>query len=430
MIDIIKASNTEAMQKVWTRSQLNITAINDTVRNIIDQVINEKDTALYRFTEQFDGVRPANLKLDGSSLEAATEKLDEALLEALKQAAKNIRAFHGAQKPKNIDMMINGGRVEQRFTPLESVGLYIPGGTAAYPSTVLMSALPAKIAGVKNIVMITPPQKNGTVNPAILAAARIAGIDAVYTIGGAQGIAALAYGTESIPRVDKIVGPGNIYVAVAKQMVSIDVGIDMVAGPSEIAIIADETANPAFVAADLLSQAEHDPDAAAVLFTSSESFGRKVRQAVIRQTEKQPRRKIIEAALKDNGAIVITESLNESIRLVNKMAPEHLEIITEDPRDVAAMIVHAGAIFLGPWSAEPLGDYMAGPNHTLPTSGTARFKSALSTTDFYKATSIIDYDEPAFNNISEAIKAIANSEALYAHAAAITIRQEKEGTNE
>jgi histidinol dehydrogenase len=340
----------------------------------------------------------------------------------LQTAKTNIENYHALQTIKSFQIKKPDGTIiEQRVKPIMCVGIYVPGGSASYPSTVLMNAIPAKIAGVPRIVMITPPSVDG-IKDSVLVAAKIAGVDEIYTVGGAQGIAGLTYGTKQLPKVDKIVGPGNIYVAVAKRLVSGYVGIDMVAGPSEIAVLADEFANPEYIAADLLSQAEHDPLSAAILVTPSMILAQKVQEAIARQTRTLSRKQIIESSISNYGAIIVTNSLEEAIEVINKIAPEHLEIMTKHPYELVDSIQHAGAIFLGEHTPEPVGDYFAGPNHTLPTSGTARFQSALSTLDFIKKTSVVYYSESALQRDKDAIVGLCNEEGLTAHANAINVR--------
>jgi histidinol dehydrogenase len=335
--------------------------------------------------------------------------------------------FHENQAPRTRTIkQANGILLKELVRPIEKVGIYIPGGTAAYPSTVLMNAIPAAIARVKHIVMVTPPMKDGTIKDSLLVAARISGVDAIYTIGGAQAIASLTFGTQTIPKVDKIVGPGNLYVAMAKRLVSGYVGIDMVAGPSEIVILADETSNPSYAAADMLSQAEHDPYASSIVLTTSETIARNILDEAIRQTASLDRRDIIEKSLNRNGAIIVCETLASLIELANDVAPEHLEILLEKPDSIIDRIKNAGAIFVGPYTPEPVGDYFAGPNHTLPTSGSARFSSALSTRDFIKITTVSKYSKEALYDAGLSIMNLANEEGLSAHANAIKLRIEDE----
>ncbi|MFJ7858123.1 histidinol dehydrogenase [Peribacillus sp. NPDC097206] len=393
------------------------------VQDIIYAVRKNGDEALHNFTERFDGVRLDEFLVTEQEIEQATADLTEEQVAIIQEAAENIRLFHEKQIRNSwITTDENGTMLGQKMTPLDAVGVYVPGGTAAYPSSVLMNVMPAKAAGVKRIVMVSPPGKDGKLTPAVLAAAKIAGVTEIYKIGGAQAIAALAYGTETIVHVDKIVGPGNIYVALAKREVFGDVAIDMIAGPSEIAVLADDTAVASEVAADLLSQAEHDARACSVLVTTSMVLATEVAKEVEKQVALLPRREIAEAAIKDYGRIVVCENMEEAIGAVNELAPEHLEIVTRDALEVMAKIRHAGAIFIGRFSSEPVGDYFAGPNHVLPTNGTARFSSPLNVDDFQKKSSIIMYSETAFRQNAAKIAAFARMEGLEAHARAIESR--------
>ncbi|WP_407407600.1 histidinol dehydrogenase [Peribacillus sp.] len=393
------------------------------VQDIIYAVRKNGDEALHNFTERFDGVRLDEFLVTEQEIEQATADLTVEQVAIIQEAADNIRMFHEKQIRNSwITTDENGTMLGQKMTPLDAVGVYVPGGTAAYPSSVLMNVMPAKAAGVKRIVMVSPPGKDGKLTPAVLAAAKIAGVTEIYKIGGAQAIAALAYGTETIVHVDKIVGPGNIYVALAKREVFGDVAIDMIAGPSEIAVLADDTAVASEVAADLLSQAEHDARACSVLVTTSMVLATEVAKEVEKQVALLPRREIAEAAIKDYGRIVVCENMDEAIGAVNELAPEHLEIVTRDALEVMAKIRHAGAIFIGRFSSEPVGDYFAGPNHVLPTNGTARFSSPLNVDDFQKKSSIIMYSETAFRQNAAKIAAFARMEGLEAHARAIESR--------
>jgi histidinol dehydrogenase len=410
------------MTSLLNRSQLNLSNVNSVVEQIIAEVKQNKDAALQAYTKLFDGVSLQEFRVTEDVIQAAWRRIDPNVLKALTAAKQNIEDYHRRQRIEPFSMLKpDGSVIEQRVFPIPSVGIYVPGGTAAYPSTVLMNAIPAKIAGVPKIVMITPPSSVG-LKDSVLVAASMAGVDEIYTVGGAQGIAALAFGTEQIPRVDKIVGPGNVYVAVAKRMVAGYVGTDMVAGPSEIAILADDRANPEWIAADLMSQAEHDPYAAAILVTDSARLAALVQNAIDRQIKTLSRKNIIAASLKAFGAIVLVDSLIEGIRWINEIAPEHLEIVTEDPSSIVPAIRHAGSVFLGPYTPEPVGDYFAGPNHTLPTSGTARFQSALSTTDFQKKMSVVSYSKEALLRDQYDIVTLAIEEGLDAHANAIRVR--------
>lgn len=394
------------------------------VQGIIEQVRQNGDEALRAFTEKFDGISLSYFAVTEEEKREAYEKIDEQILAIIKEAAENIRSFHEKQlRPSWMTTDENGTILGQKVTPLDSVGLYVPGGTAAYPSSVLMNVLPAKVAGVKRIVITSPPdKKTGKLPPAVLVAAQEAGAEEIYKVGGAQAIAALAYGTESIAPVDKITGPGNIFVALAKREVYGDVDIDMIAGPSEIAILADETARPEEVAADLLSQAEHDVFACSVLVTPSEALAAAVSAQVEKQLAELPRKEIAAQSIENFGAIYVTDTMDEAVDAVNRLAPEHLEILTENPLEILGSIRHAGAIFLGRFSPEPVGDYFAGPNHVLPTNGTARFSSPLNVEDFQKKSSILFYSEKALKENADKIAAFARLEGLEAHARAIEIR--------
>ncbi|MFJ7934659.1 histidinol dehydrogenase [Sporosarcina sp. NPDC096371] len=394
------------------------------VLEIIGRVREKGDQALVNYTEQFDGIRLDNLIVTDEEFEEAQAQITEEFLAALRKAKNNITVFHEEQKEKSWFINQQQGIVlGQKVTPLASVGIYVPGGKAAYPSTVLMNAIPAKIAGVGRIAMVTPPQRNGKVNPHVLVAAREAGVDVVYKVGGAQAIAALAYGTETVEKVVKITGPGNAYVARAKKWVFGDVAIDMIAGPSEICVVADDTALPEFVAADLLSQAEHDERATAICVTTSPAFAEALQQQVAEQIERADRKDIIQTSIRDNGRIVLVDSLDEAFQFVNELAPEHLQLMVENPMEQLAYINNAGAIFLGNYSPEALGDYMAGPNHTLPTSGTSAFSSPLGVYDFMKKSSIIHYTAQALQDVADDIITIANAEGLTAHANSIQVRK-------
>ncbi|ALS24394.1 MULTISPECIES: histidinol dehydrogenase [Paenibacillus] len=403
---------------------------NESVRRIIEEVRRDGDAALRRFAQQFDGVRVDELRVTKEEIEAAYNEVDEEFLSAIRAAAVNIRKFHEKQMRSSwMDLQADGTILGQVIRPLRRVGLYVPGGKAAYPSSVLMNAIPAQVAGVPEIVMVTPPATAGAVgiNPHILVAAAEAGVGEIYRVGGAQAVAALAYGTESIRAADKIVGPGNIYVALAKRYVFGAVDIDSIAGPSEIVVLADDSADPAYVAADLLSQAEHDEMASAILITTSEPLAEAVRAEVERQLNELPRREIAARSIRDYGAILTVSDLEEGIDAVNRLAPEHLEIIVREPFQYLSRIENAGAIFLGPYSSEPVGDYFAGPNHVLPTNGTARFSSPLNVDDFIKKSSVIYYSKEALLRDGGQIISLARHEGLDAHARAIQIRLEKEG---
>ncbi|MDT0112124.1 histidinol dehydrogenase [Listeria booriae] len=397
-----------------------------TVKAIIAEVREDGDDALFRFTERFDGVKLTDFRVPQDALEQALDQVEPDFIAALEQAKANILSYHQKQKQSGfVDTEKNGVLRGQLIRPLETAGIYVPGGTAAYPSSVLMNILPAKIAGVPRIIMVTPPGKDG-MNPHILAAAAIAGADEVYQIGGAQAIAALAFGTDSIPKVDKIVGPGNLFVALAKREVFGIVDIDMIAGPSEVVVVADATANPRFVAADLLSQAEHDKLARAILITTSEQFGKSVADEVEKQLQTLPRVEIATASIANFGQVIVTETLADAFEIMNEIAPEHLEIQLENAIDYLSYVKNAGSVFLGAYASEPLGDYFAGPNHVLPTSGTARFFSPLGVADFCKRTSFISYTKEALAKEKDAIVLLAEKEGLTAHARAIQIRFEEE----
>ncbi|QOY36958.1 histidinol dehydrogenase [Anaerobacillus isosaccharinicus] len=393
------------------------------VEAIIEQVRSEGDEAIRFFTEKFDGAELASFKVTKDELEAAYAHIDDKVLAALREAMGNIRRFHERQKRQSwLTTEEDGTILGQKITALDSVGVYVPGGTAAYPSSILMNVIPAQVAEVRKIVMVSPPGKDGTLPAGVLVAANELGVEHIYKMGGAQAVAALAYGTESVPAVDKIVGPGNIYVALAKRAVYGHVDIDMIAGPSEIVVLADEEANPRYIAADLLSQAEHDALASAILVTPCERLAEAVATEVEKQLALLPRKEIAGASIRDYGAIYVTKDLEEAVAVVNELAPEHLEILTAEPMQLLGKIRHAGAIFLGPYSSEPVGDYFAGPNHVLPTNGTARFSSPLNVDDFTKKSSIISYSKTALMANAEKIAALARLEGLEAHARAVEVR--------
>lgn len=405
---------------------------NAAVAEIVSAVRSEGDAALLRYTEAFDRVRldASQLRVTEAEIQSAYERVEPEFLDALRRAAANVMAFHEKQKRQSwIDVQADGTMLGMSLRPLARVGLYVPGGKAAYPSSVLMNVLPAKVAGVPQIAMVTPPATGGRegIDPYILVAAAEAGVTEMYRVGGAQAVAALAYGTESIPAVDKICGPGNIYVALAKRAVFGAVDIDSIAGPSEIVVLADESADARFVAADLLSQAEHDEMASAMLVTPSERLARDVEAELARQVATLPRREIAEKSLEQYGAILTVVDIAEGIDVVNKLAPEHLEIMTEDPLELLGRIENAGAIFLGPYSSEPVGDYFAGPNHILPTNGTARFSSPLNVDDFVKKSSLIRYSREALRRDAAGIATLARHEGLEAHARAVEIRFKEGG---
>jgi histidinol dehydrogenase len=427
IIDTKKTSKEEFIKILKDRNQLDIEDVNDSVKDILDNIIKYKDDALIDYTKKFDKVslEKDKIKLSKDEIDKVYSKIDSNFIEVLKKAKENIYNFHKKQLTNSWMTNESIGEIKgQMIRPLEKVGIYAPGGTATYPSSVLMNAVTAKVAGVEKIIMTTPP-KEGGINPGILVAADIAGVDEIYTVGGAQAIAALAYGTDTIPKVDKIVGPGNIYVNTAKRLVFGHCDIDMFAGPSEILIIGDETANPEFVAADMMSQAEHDVLASAVLITNSKKLVEETLKALEIQIKNEPRIDIIKKSFKDYGAIIMVESIDEAIEFSNKIAPEHLELCVKDPFTKMNGIKNAGAVFLGNYSPEPLGDYFAGPNHVLPTSGTARFFSPLNVDDFVKKTSIIYYDKEALKNVKDDIIYFANKEGLKAHGDAVDIRFKK-----
>ncbi|WP_106494995.1 histidinol dehydrogenase [Lentibacillus sp. Marseille-P4043] len=395
------------------------------VLEIINQVRKNGDAALLHYTEKFDQVQLDTITVSDAEMKEARNQVKQNFISALQQAKENILRFHEAQKERSWYMSDeNGNVIGQKVTALDKVGVYVPGGKAAYPSTVLMNVIPAKLAGVNSISLVTPPQPDGKINPYVLVAASEAGVDQIFKVGGAQAIAALAYGTSTIERVDKIVGPGNAYVARAKKWVFGDVAIDMIAGPSEICVVADESANPAFVAADLLSQAEHDEQATAICITTSKKQAQAIQSEIEKQITLLSRQAIIQKSLNQNGKIILVNDLNNAFELVNKLAPEHLQLMTEQPSEHVHFVKHAGAIFLGPNSPEPLGDYFAGPNHTLPTNGTAAFSSPLGVYDFVKKSSIIQYTKSSLLQASEAIITLAEVEGLTAHANAIQIRKD------
>ena len=431
MIELIKLTDFDTSQNPKLKQILQRTSgLTDEIvartQSIVTAIKTRGDEALFEFTEKFDGItHTANtVRADRNLIEELAAQVPEDLLAAMREAIANIRFYHQHQLTKSWEIeRENGVRLGQRVSPLEIVGLYVPGGKAAYPSTLMMNAIPAQVAGVKRIVVVTPPAQFHH-SPIIAATLKELGIFEVYLVGGAQAVAALAYGTATIPRVDKIVGPGNQYVAAAKKIVYGDVDIDSIAGPSEIVVIADDTANPKFIAADLLSQAEHSEDAAAILVTNSESLTIKVQAEILKQMQSLPRRAIIEKSLEDFGALIVVESLEAACLLVNRLAPEHVEVMTADSEATAANIHHAGAIFIGDYSAESVGDYFAGTNHVLPTGGTARFSSALGVYDFLKRTSIIRYTKEELARTARSIDLVAQAEGLQAHARAATIRIE------
>ena len=417
------------LEDLLKRSPNQYSAYEKDVAKILEDVKREGDKALFGYTARFDGAHldAETVRVTEQEIQEAYDQVDEELLGIIRRALHNIRTYHEKQRQNSwFDSRPDGTILGQKVTALARVGVYVPGGKAAYPSSVLMNIAPAKAAGVDEIIMVTPPDKNGKVTPTTLVAAKEAGADVVYKIGGAQAIGALAYGTESIPKVDKIVGPGNIYVALAKKAVYGHVSIDAIAGPSEILVIADDSANPSYVAADLLSQAEHDELASAILVTTSEELADAVSKEVDRFTAQLSRKEIIQKSLDNYGYILIAESMDEAISIANEIASEHLEIQTKNQYDVMTKIRNAGAIFIGEYSSEPLGDYFAGPNHVLPTNGTAKFFSPLSVDDFIKKSSIIAYSKEALEKVHEDIESFAAAERLTAHANSIHVRFNKE----
>ncbi|MGN1478188.1 MAG: histidinol dehydrogenase [Acutalibacteraceae bacterium] len=425
MIKIIKAADAKR-QDILTRDIKTKSGVEDIVTDIIENVKANGDAALFEYSKKFDSAELKSLEVTKEEIDSAYNSEDSDYISTLQKARDNIFAFHSRQVRNNFMINDNDGIVlGQKITPIEKVGLYVPGGTASYPSTVLMNAVPAKIAGVKEIVMVTPPDKNGCVPTAILAAAKVAGVDRIFKTGGAQAIAALAFGTESVPKVDKVVGPGNVFVATAKRMLYGIVDIDMIAGPSEILVIAQSNCDPELVAADLLSQAEHDKLASAVMITDSEELAKKVSDELEKQIPELPRAEIARASIDTNGKIIIVKDLDEAVKISNEIAPEHLEVCVDEPFLLLNKIKNAGSIFLGKNVPESLGDYFAGPNHTLPTSGTARFSSPLSVDDFIKKSSFIYYSEDALLSVADDVVRFAEKEGLQAHGRAVSKRREK-----
>ena len=429
IVTLSKESRQNLLDSLLKRSPGNYGQYQDTVQEIVDRVKTKGDQALFELTRKFDweGVDASNVKVTEAEVQEAYDTIDPQLVETIRKSLKNIREYHEKQKQHSwFDTTPEGTMLGQKVTPLASAGVYVPGGKAVYPSSVLMNIVPAKIAGVAHVVMCTPCNKEGKVNPAVLVAAKEAGADEVYKVGGAQAIAAMAFGTESIPKVDKITGPGNIFVALAKKAVSGFVSIDSIAGPSEILVLADETANPRYVAADLLSQAEHDEMASAILVTTSKELAEKVSEEVDAFVKILSRKEIISKSLDNYGYILVAETLEDAIETVDLIASEHLEIVTKNPFEVMMKVKNAGAIFLGEYSSEPLGDYFAGPNHILPTNGTARFFSPVSVDDFFKKSSIIYYSREALQRVHKDIEYFAKAEQLTAHANSIAVRFEDE----
>ena len=424
MIKILKCGRVPKSE-IFSRFEPTV-SVEGTVSEIIAKVKSEGDGALYYYAEKFDKVKLASLEVSEEEIAEAYAVVDSELIAVMEKAKENILAFHSKQKREGFEIKKeNGVVVGQLILPVDKAGLYVPGGTAAYPSTVLMDSIPAKIAGVKEMVMVTPPGKDGKVNPVILAAAKIAGVDRIFKVGGAQAIAALAFGTESIPKVDKIVGPGNAFVAEAKRQVYGTVSIDMIAGPSEILVVADGKSNPSYIAADLLSQAEHDINASAVLVTDDEEFAKAVAEQIEVQIPQLLRCEIARKSVDNNGKIIIADNLEEVIEIANEIAPEHLELCVDNPFEYLPKIKHAGSVFMGRYCPEALGDYFAGPNHTLPTSGTAKFSSPLGVDDFIKKTQYTYYTKDALDEVAQSVAKFATAEGLTAHAKSAVIRTEK-----
>ncbi len=427
IVKLTKETTKNLLEELLQRSPNSYGEYESRVNEIIENVRAKRDEAVFDYTKRFDGAQicAENILVTKDEIQKAYEQVDPSLLKVIRVALVNIRSFHEKQRQQSwFASEENGILLGQKITPLKTAGVYVPGGKAVYPSSVLMNIVPAKVAGVDRIIMTTPPDQNGDVCPSTLVAAKEAGADEIYKVGGAQAIAAMAFGTQSIPQVDKIVGPGNIYVALAKKAVFGYVSIDSIAGPSEILVLADETANPVYAAADLLSQAEHDEMASAILITTSMELAQKVSKETDRFLEKLSRKQIIQKSLDRYGYILVAESMDEAIQAANEIASEHLEILTKDPFETMTKIRNAGAIFVGPYSSEPLGDYFAGPNHVLPTNGTARFFSALSVDDFIKKSSIISYSREALEPVYKDIVQFAQSEQLTAHANSIKVRFE------
>ena len=423
MIKTMKYTNMVELKNELSRSQFSHDDVNTIVKNILDDVKLRGDQALYDYNKKFDNVSLSSLQVTEKEIEDAFNRLDKELLEVIRYSHENIVRYHTKQKRNDfLDKDTDGVILGQIINPIEKVGIYVPGGTAAYPSTVLMNAVPAKVAGVEEIVMVTPPNEDGTISDVILAAAKIAGVTKIFKVGGAQAVAALSYGTETIPAVYKIVGPGNIFVAMAKKMVFGEVAIDMVAGPSEVLIISDDSSNPVHIAADLLSQAEHDKLAACILVTTSEELAKSVAVEIESQLAELPRQEIARESINNNGRIIIAKNIEEAILISNEIAPEHLELAVMDPFALLSKINNAGSIFLGDNTPEPLGDYLAGPNHTIPTSGTAKFASPLSVDDFIKKSSVIYYSKEALEKVKDKVILFAESEGLTAHANSVRKR--------
>ena len=429
IVKLTQETKKNILSDLLKRSPNQYSSYEDTVNEILKNVREEGDKALFSYTKKFDkfDLTADNILVTRQEIDAAYQALDDALIETIRKSAENIRVFHQKQLRNSwFDAKPDGTILGMKITPIERVGVYVPGGKAAYPSSVLMNVIPAKVAGVDEIIMTTPPGADGRINPGTLVAADIAGVNRIFKAGGAQAIAAMAFGTASIPKVDKITGPGNIFVALAKKAVYGYVSIDSIAGPSEIMVLADETANPRYVAADLLSQAEHDELASAILVTTSEALAEAVSKEVDGFVEVLERREIIQKSLDNYGYILVAENMEDAIAAVNEVASEHLELLTRNPFETMTKIRNAGAIFLGEYASEPLGDYFAGPNHILPTNGTAKFFSPVNVDDFSKKTSIISYSREALRSVSEDIQRFARSEGLTAHANSIKVRFEKD----
>ena len=426
ILKLTEDTQKDILESLLKRSPNNYGEFEGRVNDIIENVRKNKDEAIFSYTKQFDGadINASNILVTEEEIEEAYKQVDEKLLAVIRKALVNIKKYHEKQLQNSWFTSEDGIILGQKVTALEKAGVYVPGGKAVYPSSVLMNVLPAKVAGVDRIIMCTPPGRDGKVYPSTLVAAKEAGVDEIYKVGGAQAIAAMAFGTESVPKVDKIVGPGNIYVALAKKAVFGYVSIDSIAGPSEILVLADETANPRYVAADLLSQAEHDEMASAILITTSEDLAQKVSKEVDKFVAELSRTEIIQKSLDNYGYILVADTLDDAIKATNEIASEHMEIVTKDPFSVMTRIRNAGAIFIGEYSSEPLGDYFAGPNHVLPTNGTAKFFSALSVDDFIKKSSIISYSREALEKVHTDIEQFAECEQLTAHANSIKVRFE------
>ena len=429
MIRIIRPTERDALDDLLERLEARSVAFDPELMNVVSAIVADVrargDEALIDYTARFDGVHLQKLRIDEQTLNRSADKVDRRVLAALREAIENVRVFHKHQLEQSWEIApVEGVRLGQRITPLDSVGLYVPGGTAAYPSSVVMNVVPAQVAGVERIVVATPPRTLSE-SPAVAAALRELNIGEVYGVGGAQAIAALAFGTETIRRVDKITGPGNKYVAAAKKLVFGVVGIDAIAGPSEVVIVADDSARPDYLAADLLAQAEHGEDASALLITTSETLAQSVAQAVQRQLETLPRRAIAATSLNNYGAIVVVNTVDDACEIANWIAPEHLQLVTQDDRATAERVRHAGAIFFGDYTPEAVGDYLAGPNHVLPTGRTARFSSALGVYDFVKRTSLLQYSAAAFTKVADSVAVLAECEGLDAHARSASIRNKR-----